>query len=66
MNKTNKVLERLRNGYSVSGLDALKLFGLYRLSSVIHNLRMRGYNIVSHDVKLKDGTRYSFYTLEDK
>ncbi|MBQ5927073.1 MAG: hypothetical protein IIX01_04045 [Clostridia bacterium] len=41
--KVLKHLQTRRRG--LTGLDALKLFGLYRLSATIHELRSEGYDI---------------------
>ena len=41
--KVLKHLQTRRRG--LTGLEALKLFGLYRLSATIHELRSEGYDI---------------------
>lgn len=43
--KTKQVKEYLLQGNVLTDTLAVELFGLYRLSSVIHNLRQRGMEI---------------------
>ena len=52
----------LMNGYSISGLEALKLFGAYRLSSIIRRLRDKhgDDNITTTIVKIP-GSRFARY-----
>ena len=45
MNKTKAVLQWLQTGAGISSMDAIKQFGATRVSSIIFNLRKRGYNI---------------------
>ena len=41
MNQTqdNRILEHLKKGQTITALEALELFGCFRLSAVIHRLR---------------------------
>ena len=44
--KKSKLLNYLQtHKRGITGLDALRKFGLYRLSSAIHELRKEGYDI---------------------
>lgn len=43
--KHQRVKQHLISGYTISGVEALNMFGLYRLSSAINKLRNRGLNI---------------------
>lgn len=47
----------------ITGLDALRNFGLYRLSSTIHELRSEGHNIKTDMMTREDGTTYARYYL---
>lgn len=47
----------------ITGLDALRNFGLYRLSSTIHELRSEGHNIKTDMMTREDGTAYARYYL---
>ena len=51
-NKTKHVKEYLMQGNVLTDTIAAELFHLYRLSSVIHNLRKRGMNI---ETKMMNG-----------
>lgn len=61
--QTARVLEYLSDGGELSGLDALDLFGSYRLSSIIHNLRKAGYNIKTRTMESEHGARYAVYYM---
>ena len=50
--KVLKYLQTHRRG--ITGVEALRLFGLYRLSDAIFRLRGEGYNIVTDMVKPDD------------
>lgn len=50
MSKRQKVARLLAHGGVISGLTALALYGLYRLSSVIHQLRQKGLSIETRRV----------------
>lgn len=61
MSKQKQIEEYLRTGYSLSGTQALAKFGVYRLSSVIHRMRQRGFEIVTVP-KGKEG--YAVYKVK--
>ncbi len=50
--KLLKYLQTHRRG--ITGLDALRMFGLYRLSGEIHELRKEGYNIKTDMIQPED------------
>lgn len=62
LTKHDKVKNWLNEGKSITPLDALKMFGLYRLSHVIYVLRKQGMKIKSEDVTVK-GATFSKYSL---
>lgn len=62
MTKQDKVKQHLLDGKSITGLDALKLFGLYRLSHAIYMLRKDGMKIKTEDVN-KNGAIFARYSL---
>lgn len=43
------VLEHLKQGKTLSSVEAITLFNCYRLSAVIKRLRNLGYNIATHN-----------------
>lgn len=50
MNNTQleQILEHLKQGKSITQMDAIRLFNCYRLSAIIEKLRRQGYDIVTH------------------
>ena len=68
MNKTKEILEWLKAGRSITNWIAFREFGVTRLSSIIFNLRERGYLIIT---EMEDGidrwgnpVRYAVYRLD--
>ena len=51
----------LLNGHSITQLDALKMFGCFRLSARIANLREKGYDIVTEIVTINDKRVANYY-----
>lgn len=45
MTKTQKILEHLNNGNSITPHEALRKFSCFRLASIIHNLKNKGHDI---------------------
>ena len=45
MSQAQAIEKHLKYGNSLTGLEAIKKFGVYRLSSVIHRLRKKGLKI---------------------
>ncbi len=60
MSAIQKLKNHLEKGKSVTGLQALRWWGLYRLSDAIHKLRRKGLNIKTTMVKRgnKEYARY--------
>lgn len=66
MNNTqlNQVLSHLKQGRSITQIDAIRLFNCYRLSAIIQRLRNAGYDIVTHNERNKSGIgRHARYEL---
>lgn len=62
------ILNHLREYKTITPLDAIKKYGITRLSGVIFNLKEEGYNITSKLKKVKTRfgyTQVSEYTLCD-
>lgn len=51
----------LLNGYSITQLDALNMFGCFRLSARIANLREQGLDIVTDMVNVNDKRIAKYY-----
>lgn len=63
--QTKKILERLQDGYKITALEAFKMYGSLRLSSIIFSLRGRGYNIHTEMVT-RNKKRIAEYSLIQK
>lgn len=57
------ILEYLQKGNSITPLEALKLFGCFRLTSRICELEDKGYSFKREWKKLSDGKQIMSYTL---
>ena len=63
-NQKQRILEYLKNGNSLTPLDALQLFGCFRLSGRIWDLKRDGYDIKSTIIKDENtGKYYSKYWI---
>ena len=62
MSQAQAILEYLKQGNSISPLEALHKFGCFRLGARIWDLKQAGYNIQEEDVKL-NGKRFAKYTM---
>ena len=56
MNKTQVVLEHLKNNVGITSMEAFQKYGATRLSAIIFNLRKKGYDIIN--VEHEDIDRY--------
>ena len=56
------ILAHMQMGRSITGLEALKLFGCFRLPARIADLKKRGYNIKTTKINL-NGKRFASYSL---
>ena len=61
--KTHMVFEHLVSGKTLTAMEALALFGVFRLASIIHNLRGEGYAIKTEHRFDTNGTAYARYSL---
>ncbi len=68
MNNTqlNQVLSHLKQGRSITQMDAIRLFNCYRLSAIIEKLRRQGYDIVTYNERNSSGTgTHARYELKE-
>jgi len=69
LNKTEKVLEHLKNYGCITSLEAIELYGATRLSAIIYSLRKCGLDIDTIDLPFTDrfGTKshYGKYVLNE-
>lgn len=65
MSQNKAILQHLQKGHSITPLEALHLFGCFRLSARIHDL----IHIFGHDIKcemiIKNDKRFAKYSLID-
>ena len=62
--KEAKILAHLRRGWNLSNVIAYEKYGYTRLGSIIYQLRLKGYKIVSIPRESKEGDRYAEYRLQ--
>jgi hypothetical protein len=56
-------LSHLQSGRPITALEALNLYGIFRLASRIHDLKKHGVEIQSRDVETQNGKKISQYFL---
>ena len=61
--RSTKLLKHMLRGQTINGRQALTRFGIYRLSSIIHNWRKKGFNIETN-MTTRSGNTYAVYTLK--
>ena len=59
----SQILAYLRTGKSLTQMEALHMFGCFRLASRINDLRNDGWGIKSESIKLDNGKIVSSYRL---
>lgn len=58
-----KILDHLKQGHSITPLEALQLFGCFRLGARIYDLKQAGHPIKGHFIELENGKRVKRYSL---
>lgn len=68
MTKKEQILAHLKVGYSITPLEALRLFGSFRLGAVIFELKQEGYDIKTTMVSNGKShfASYKLETIKDK
>ncbi len=61
--QTQKVLEYMKSGHTITSWEAIQKFHATRLSDIIFRLRHGGHEIITHKERSKDGTNYARYEL---
>lgn len=64
MSQTDLIYNHLKTGKEISPMDALQLFGCFRLAARIKDLRDRGVSVETKEVR-KNGKSYAVYRLEE-
>ena len=62
ISRHQRILKHLLKGKTINGKQALRDFGVYRLSAVIHNLRKKGFQIETKIIQ-RTGDSYGVYKL---
>ena len=63
MSQNQKILNHLKTGAHITPLEAMGLFGVFRLAARIFELRNQGYNIETDVQSDGTGRTYSRYRL---
>lgn len=58
-----KIRDWLESGNTLTPMEALQMFGCFRLASRIHDLRSRGLNIAMKKIHGQNGKRYAQYSI---
>lgn len=61
--QAKRILEYLKAGNGITPIDALDLFGCFRLGARIADLKKMGYDIVTERVKVEGGKYVARYHL---
>lgn len=61
--QNKQILSHLKNGNSITSLEALKLFDCFRLSARIKDLRDMGFNILTERIRTNTNKTIGKYTL---
>ena len=64
MTQKDMILNWLKNGKTITPMEALERFGCFRLAARIHNLRESGHNIVATEYETPSGKRVARYSLK--
>jgi len=64
--QANRILRYLQAGHRLTPLDALELFGCFRLAARVHELRREGWQIVERTVETASGKRIAEYSMEGR
>lgn len=64
MTQSNAILDHLKQGNSITALEALQSFKCMRLASRINDLKQLGHNIVTTMVEVPSGKKVASYSLK--
>ena len=59
-----KIERHLRKGKTITPMEALVVFGVFRLASIVHRLRQRGFCIYTVLKTDENGHKYASYAME--
>jgi hypothetical protein len=58
-----KIIDYMEKGNKITQIEALNLFGCFRLASRIHDIRSMGYNVKAEKVTTHTGKKICQYSL---
>ena len=58
-----QVLRRLLAGESLTALEALQRFGVFRLAARVFRLRQKGFPVLTHMAEMAGGKRVAVYAM---
>lgn len=64
MAQNEMILEHLLKGWSITPLEALNSYGIFRLGARIYDLRSRGIRIETENAKGSNGKHFARYWME--
>lgn len=59
----SKILDHMLRGHRITGLDALNLFGCFRLPARIADIQRRGFHVQSEFVTAPSGKKVKAYWI---
>ena len=62
--QNKRILNYLKRGHRMTPMDALELFGCFRLAARVYDLRQEGHNISKQIIELSNGVNVSEYSLD--
>lgn len=62
--KIERLRKHLKTGKSITQLEALGLYGVFRLAARVHDLKAQGWNIITDMREDENGNPYARYHLE--
>ena len=61
--QSDQILNYLQSGKAITPIDALNMFGCFRLGARVYDLKQKGH-IIKTEIIRKDGKNYASYSLE--
>lgn len=62
--QNKRILNYLKRGHRMTPMDALELFGCFRLAARVYDLRQEGHNISKQIIELSNGVNVAEYYLQ--
>jgi hypothetical protein len=62
--QNKRILNYLKRGHRMTPMDALELFGCFRLAARVYDLRQEGHNISKQIIELSNGVNVAEYSLD--